>query len=242
MRKHLLTAMLCISIAASAQVKWTIEAGYDLSAEMTTDKLYAQPLHGGHISTSMYWKFTPNVPLALKTGVKLQIVGYHGREHNIFNEPSKFLPPVTYNEYSTDYAAFIPMRLCYMHEFNDSWGITVFAGPQLSFHYADLACEEFKWYDEEHDKKTTYWKNNMDGKITVEDEKGIVIGQGEYKMEKHFAFNCSMGVGIGAHYKHLVFSATYDLGLFNRARFYMNNTDGHVMYSRNFEFSIGYMF
>ncbi|MBR1809039.1 MAG: hypothetical protein IJ776_06600 [Paludibacteraceae bacterium] len=243
MKTRIIIALLLTSAVTSAQVKWTLEGGYDLTTHLSTNNAVIQPLHGGHINTSMYWKFKPDMPFGLKTGLKLQFTGYYGHEHKVLNEPSEFDLPVEYDEHISDFAVSIPLRICFMHELNDSWGITFIAGPQLSYHFATLGCRDFKWWNEDHNKGTN-WHNNLDGKIEVTDKDGNVVGQGTYSSDNYHGMNCSMGVGIGAHYKHLVFSATCDFRLFGKGRYTQNSYDAgdHLMYSRELEISVGYCF
>lgn len=211
-RTFLTIACGIMLMAAQAQVHYTLEAGYALSANFSPSPALRQPLNGVQIDAAIDYRFK-NVPLlGIKAGVGYKFAGYYSTTKHLL----VYAPTIADGDMESivDHSIFVPARLTINFDVQD-WTLKLITGPKLSYHWA----------------KTNYRAANYiypTGESTLSNV--------------YLPFDCSWGIGFGAEYKHFYLEVMYDMGLFNRTRRDHGSYDMNTFSSRELSVTVGYMF
>lgn len=202
-------------VTARAQVHYTLEAGYALTANYASYIALREPFNGAQISFAVDYRFGAVPFLGIKGGIGYRFIGYYSETRRIFTKTAP--PDATTMEYLYDHSVFIPARLTFNFDVND-WTLRVLTGPNVSFHVGQY------YYEAESKSEAT----NYSGRTDL----GYV----------YFPLDCAWGIGFGTAYRHLYLETGLDLGLYNRTRRQHYAYANHTYSSREFHFTVGYIF
>lgn len=136
MKRTLLTIICSIALlAAHAQMHYTVEAGYAMTANFSPSPGLRQPLHGAQIDAAIDYRFRSFPLLGIKAGVGYKFVGYYSTSRHIL----VYAPVADGDKESViDHSVFVPARMTVNFDVRD-WTFKLLTGPKLSYHWANTS-------------------------------------------------------------------------------------------------------
>ncbi len=185
-----IVAMVFVTMAASAQITWSVKAGLGLSActgDVDMDNSLVGRIGVGiEKPLTANWSLMPSLELAIKGG----------KMEEIYEDTYTY--GISYGGWREEISIYylqLPVLAAYRLNLNDSWNMTIKAGPYFAYALFGNGEYEEKYYGE--------WEGSDNFDIFGSDGYGL----------NRFDFGLDLGVDFEHH--RYVFGLEYEFGLTN---------------------------